>query len=159
MMNHKLSLIVLFSTLCLFGCVKEHQPTTSQTPQIENISSNQIENTSVAPQEQLTEVQQDYGTETRQGLKFVNDAVIAHLDKYNKQHGTQWESLEPDARISTTKCIVPLRTKWADFEQGYPMRYDENSWFVKVYCDKALTTSANPKGKGWDILVPTTRPK
>lgn len=150
-MSLKYIVVILF--IFLLSCTKENVISmNAETTKVQN--SNEIND-----KQPLTFVQKDLGTETRQGLKFVNDVAVAHIDKYNQQYGTKYESLEPDFRIFVNKCLVPLRAEWGSFEQGYVMNYDPNAWFVKVYCDKTLKSTSNPQGKGWDILVPTTRPK
>lgn len=142
--------ILMMTIICLTACSHQHIISDSELPTTEHQTNHQSK---------LTFVQKDLGTETRQGLKFVNDVAVAHIEQYNQQYGTKYESLEPDFRIFVNKCLVPLRAEWGSFEQGYVMNYDPNAWFVKVYCDKTLKSTSNPQGKGWDILVPTTRPK
>lgn len=108
-----------------------------------------------------TDVQKDYGDERSHGLKHINDKAIEVIEAYNKEHNTHWMSLEPDPRIMVSRCLLPLKAKWAEYDpyeklMNIPPANPDN-WYVSVSCDE--TVSDNPEMKTWDIYVPTTRPK
>lgn len=112
------------------------------------------------PKNPKTFVQEDLGNKTDQGLKYVNDRAIELIHAYNQQNHTNWESLEPDARIGIEKCAVPMIATWLDPSKEEPYKneyYSPNLWYVKVTCSKTIAYKDYPNGRNWDIIIPTTR--
>ncbi|XKM14433.1 hypothetical protein RCS94_04470 [Orbaceae bacterium ac157xtp] len=105
---------------------------------------------------ELTFIEKDYNRDDVQGLKDVNDKAIEFINEYNKTHSTYWKSLEPDARILVSRCVVPLQAQWAKNE---PPRYhlDNSIFFIKIICSK--TTDKSKGGNQWTIYVRTTKPR
>ena len=104
-----------------------------------------------------TFIETDYGDRTWHGLKHINDVAQAFMKDFNKKNHSEWRSLQPDPRTGVYKCDVPLRTSWKSaYTKGFAPPDEPNYWFIKVSCDK--TVSTHEESKKWDLLIPTTRP-
>lgn len=102
---------------------------------------------------QQTFVQKDMGDDRRQGLKFINDQAVEFVNHYNQEHQTHWKSLEPNAKILLSKCVLPMTSEWSNrFVDGYKPKIGLERIYVLVKCEKDVN------GKSWKVEIPTTIP-
>lgn len=95
-----------------------------------------------------TFVEQDFGNDKREGLAYINNKAKQFISEYNQQHQTNWQSLEPNAKVFVAKCAVPLKAKWEKIILGdgnIPHKY-----VIAVYCEK----TRDPNQDKWDVWVP-----
>lgn len=94
-----------------------------------------------------TYVEKHQGDSEIESLNTINLAAIALIDEYNKNHKTEWLSLEPNAKVLVEKCKVPLTTDWI-----YEIENNKKYWSVIVKCSDAVNNT-----DGWSVKVPSSR--
>ncbi|OCG20920.1 hypothetical protein A9G11_09500 [Gilliamella sp. wkB108] len=94
-----------------------------------------------------TFVKQDYGNDNIEGLAYINNKAKQFINQYNQQHHTNWQSLEPSAKVIVPKCAVPLKAKWEKVILGDD--HIPHKYVIAVYCEKMR----DPKQKKWSVRV------
>lgn len=92
-------------------------------------------------------VENDFGNDKIEGLAYINIKAKQFINEYNQQNHTNWQSLEPNAKILVPKCVVELKVKLSNNILGNVNSPNKDD--ITVFCEK----THDPNQKKWRVLI------